>query len=57
MQDPEKQKKMYKLLSVVFGIAGFLWIVAGIWGLTHFILFPLIGLVNLAIAWYCKQNA
>jgi len=57
MQDPAKQKKMYKLLSIVFAIAGVSWIIAGFWGLTHFILYPLIGLVNLAIAWYCKQNS
>jgi hypothetical protein len=56
MQDPAKQKKMYQTLSVVFAIAGFVWIVYGVFT-PRFLLFPFIGLVNWAVAWYCKQSA
>lgn len=54
MQDPAKQKNLYKILKVTFGIAGFVWIVYGLFT-PNFILFPLIGLVNWGIAWYCAQ--
>ncbi len=56
MQDPASQKRTYKVLTIVFTFGGFLWIIYGlIPPLTHFILFPLIGLVNWAVAWYCRQ--
>ena len=35
-------------------LAGFVWIVYGVFT-PRFILFPLIGLANWAVAWYCKQ--
>ncbi len=56
MQDPASQPRTYKLLSFVFAFAGFVWIVYGLippW--THFILFPLVGLANWGVAWYCRQ--
>ncbi len=56
MQDPAKQKSMYKLLGVVFAIAGFIWIVYGVFT-PRFILYPFIGLINWAIAWYCRQES
>ena len=53
MQDPTKEKKLYSLLSVVFGIAGFVWIAYGVFT-PRFLLFPFIGLINWGIAYYCK---
>jgi hypothetical protein len=54
MQNPAKQKQTYKILSVVFAVAGFVWIIYGVFT-PHFILFPLVGLLNWAVAWYCSQ--
>jgi hypothetical protein len=56
MQDPAKDKRMYQILTLVFAIAGFVWIIYGVFT-PRFILFPLIGLLNWAVAWYCKQMA
>jgi hypothetical protein len=56
MSDPASQKRSYKTLSIVFTVAGFVWIIYGLippW--THFILFPVVGLINWGIAWYCRQ--
>ena len=53
MQDPTKEKKLYSILTVVFGIAGFVWIVYGVFT-PQFLLFPFIGLINWGIAYYCK---
>jgi hypothetical protein len=56
MQDPAKQKKFYDILYKVFAVAGLVWIVGGFVSIPrHYVLFPLIGLVNWAVAWYCKQ--
>ena len=43
----------YLLLAVVFGIAGLVWIIGGLLSVYHRIFYPLIGLLNLAIAYYC----
>jgi hypothetical protein len=56
MDDQERQRRMYKFLMMVFGIAGVVWIVYGFCS-PRFILFPLIGLANLGIAWFCKQSS
>jgi hypothetical protein len=56
MQDPAKAKKLYEVLTYVFAIAGFVWIVAGFVAIPrHYFLFPLVGLLNWGISWYCKQ--
>lgn len=49
------QKKTYRLLAVVFGIAGVAWIIGGFLSVSHFLLYPFIGVVNLGIAYLCKQ--
>jgi hypothetical protein len=54
MQDPAQQKKMYMLLSIVFGVAGLVWIICGVFS-PRFIFYPFIGLINWGIAWYCRQ--
>jgi hypothetical protein len=56
MDDQAKQRRMYQLLMVVFGIAGVVWIVYGFLS-PRFILYPLIGVANLGIAWFCKQSS
>ena len=48
------QKRMAKFLTWVFALAGLGWIIGTFTSMTHFILFPLIGLVNLGIAYACK---
>ena len=56
MQDPAKQKKLYRILSTVFAVAAVVWIISGFFTIPrHYILFPLIGLLNWGVAWYCKQ--
>jgi hypothetical protein len=56
MQDPAKQKKLYGILSIVFTIAAVVWIISGFFNNPRrYILFPLIGLLNYGVAWYCKQ--
>ena len=47
----------YMILAVVFAIAGLAWIIGGIFSIYHRFLYPFIGLVNLGIAWYCKQTS
>ncbi len=54
IQDPAKQKQMYQILSAVFAIAGFVWIVYGVFT-PRFILYPVIGLLNWGVAWFCRQ--
>jgi hypothetical protein len=54
MQNPANQKKAYKILSVVFGVAGLVWIILGL-SSPRYIFYPLIGLINWGIAWYCNQ--
>jgi membrane-bound ClpP family serine protease len=54
MPDQGNQLSSYKMLAVVFGVAGVVWIVYGFLS-PRFILYPLIGVANLAIAFLCKQ--
>jgi hypothetical protein len=56
MQDPAKQKKLYGILSIVFTIAAVVWIISGFLTVPrHYLLFPLIGVLNYGVGWYCKQ--
>jgi hypothetical protein len=56
MQDPAKRKKLYEILTYVFAIAGLVWIIGGVWPpRLHYFLYPFLGLLNWAVAWYCKQ--
>ena len=58
MQDPAKQKKLYKLLAILFAVGGFIWFIGGFFSVPrHYILFPLIGIVHWGVAWHCKQTA
>jgi hypothetical protein len=54
MDDPAKQRRMYMLLAVVFGVAGVVWIVHGFMT-PRWVLYPLVGVVNLGIAYLCKK--
>lgn len=54
MNDEAQQKRIYLLLAIVFGVAGAVWIVYGFFS-PRFILYPLIGLVNLGIAYVCRR--
>jgi energy-converting hydrogenase Eha subunit H len=56
MSSPQNQARTYMLLAVVFGIAGAVWIVYGFLS-PRWVLYPLIGIVNLGIAYVCKQNS
>ena len=51
------KQMMYLLLAVVFGIAGLVWIIGGLFSVYHRVLYPLVGVVNLAIGYYCKQES
>ena len=42
------------MLALVFGVAGVVWIVHGFFS-PRFILYPLIGVANLVIAFFCKR--
>ncbi|MBI5388116.1 MAG: hypothetical protein HZA90_25910 [Verrucomicrobia bacterium] len=53
MINPSNQKTTYKILFVVFGIAGVVWILYGVFT-PRFLLYPFIGLLNLGIAAYCR---
>ena len=55
MNDQEKQKRTYLMLAVVFGIAGVVWVIYGFCS-PRFILYPLIGLLNLGIAYVCRRQ-
>ena len=54
MDDKGKQKRSYAVLAAVFAIAGGVWIVYGFFS-PRFILYPLIGLANVGVAYVCKQ--
>ena len=54
MNEQAKQKRSYLLLAIVFAVAGVIWVVYGFCS-PRFILYPLIGLVNLGIAYGCRQ--
>jgi tetrahydromethanopterin S-methyltransferase subunit C len=54
MQDAEKKQKAFKTLSLVFAVAGVIWIIAGF--ISHrYLFYPFIGLLNWAIAYYCSM--
>ncbi len=54
MNDEAAQKRTYLLLAIVFAVAGVVWVVYGFCS-PRFILYPLIGLVNLGIAYVCRR--
>ncbi len=54
MNEPVNKAKTYKVLAVVFAVAGLVWIIGGIYSY-HFFFYPIIGLLNWAVAWYCRE--
>ncbi len=56
MDESSGQKRRYLILAAVFGVAGVVWIVYGFLS-PRWVLYPLIGFVNLGIAYVCKQNS
>ncbi len=56
MEDTAKRKKRFKQLTVLLGVAGLVWFVGGFLSSPiHYILYPLIGILHWAGAWYCHQ--
>jgi drug/metabolite transporter (DMT)-like permease len=53
MDDQGKRRRTYRILAVAFAVAGAVWIVYGFFS-PSWILYPLIGVVNLGIAYACK---
>ena len=53
----KNQKAILRILSWVFGIAGLWWVIGGLFSISHIFFYPLIGLINLGIAWLCWQNS
>jgi len=47
---------MYQGLAAVFGIGGLVWIIGGFIS-HHLILYPFLGLVNWALAFFCWQES
>jgi hypothetical protein len=56
MDDRGKRQLSCKTLAIVFAFAGLVWIVYGFLS-PRYILFPLIGLGNLGIAYVCKKQS
>jgi hypothetical protein len=56
MDAQSNQKRTYRMLAALFGVAGVVWVVYGFYS-PRFILYPLIGLVNLGLAVVCKRSA
>ncbi|HXR06346.1 MAG TPA: hypothetical protein VN765_03390 [Candidatus Acidoferrum sp.] len=54
MPEPANQSRTFKILAVVFGLAGVVWIVHGFYS-PRYIFYPLIGVANLALAYFCKK--
>ncbi len=50
-----RQKQLYPILAIFFAVAGAIWIVYGFLS-PRWILYPLIGLINLGLAYLCKRN-
>ncbi len=50
-----RQKQLYPILAIFFAVAGAIWIVYGFLS-PRWILYPLIGLINLGLAYMCKRN-
>ncbi len=51
---PASPRQSYKLLAIGFTAAALVWIAYGLVP-PRFVLFPLIGLANLSMAWYCRR--
>jgi hypothetical protein len=47
------QTSTVKVAGIVFALAGLGWIIGGLFSITHIVLYPLIGLLNLGIAFAC----
>lgn len=56
MKQPQPRQKTLKLLAAAFAVGGLVWIIGGITSY-RFILYPLIGLMNWAVAYYCWQES
>jgi hypothetical protein len=56
MANEAKKRRLYLLLAIVFGIAGLVWIVSGFLS-PRFILYPMIGLLNLGAAYVCRLQS
>jgi len=54
MKEPLNKKTAYKVLALVFAVAGLVWIIGGLLSF-RFFLYPFIGLLNWGVAWYCWQ--
>jgi hypothetical protein len=54
--EPAAQGRAYQFLAVVFGIAGLVWIVYGLMS-PRWVLYPVIGVLNLIIACVCKWHS
>ena len=53
----KNQKGVLKILACVFGIAGLWWVIGGLCSISHIVLYPLVGVINLGIAWLCWQGS
>ncbi len=56
MKESLNKQTTYKILALVFAIAGLVWIIGGLVSY-RYIIFPFIGLLNWAVAWYCFQTS
>jgi hypothetical protein len=56
MDTEAKPKNTYKILAVLFAIAGTVWIVYGFFS-PRFILYPLIGVLNVGAAYVCRRRS
>jgi low temperature requirement protein LtrA len=56
MKQTTNKQKMYQGLAAVFGIGGLVWIIGGFIS-HHLILYPFLGLVNWALAFFCWQES
>jgi len=54
MDDHATQKRKYTILGAAFAVAGAVWIVYGFLS-PRFILYPLVGLGNLGVAYVCRK--
>lgn len=44
-----------KALAIIFALAGLGWIIGGFLSISHVVLYPLIGLLNLGLAGVCLK--
>jgi hypothetical protein len=54
MENQATQKRKYTILAALFTVAGAIWIVYGFFS-PRFILYPLIGVANLGVAYVCRK--